>query len=222
MRFSKRLIAVLIVVVLALTFGACSGSSSEDKVTLLVQGNIDSLYLDKTTDAYLKLIDSSAEECHRDYVDGIDAEVDYFAYYCDIENFTDEMRSEVADIYRQVYSHSLFTVDKATKMDDTTYAAKVHIQPIDVMQRMSDNWDEAIAPVQQEFGGMDMNDDEVYAAYDEAWARTAIDLFREQAQQLGHMDEQTIIVRVEKNSDDAWMILDEDLQAIDNLIIYYP
>ena len=48
MRFSKRLIAVLIVVVLALTFGACSGSSSEDKVTLLVQGNIDSLYLDKT------------------------------------------------------------------------------------------------------------------------------------------------------------------------------
>ena len=221
MRISRRWIAILIVAVLALTMGAC-GSSGEDSVTLLVQGNIDTLYLDKASDAYLKLVKSTAEECHQDYLDGLDAEADFFSRYCDIENFTDEMRSEVIELYKQVYSHSRYTVDQATKMDDQTYAAKVHIFPMDIMQRMQDNWEEAIAPVQEKYGGMDMDDEEVYAAYDTDWARTAIDLFRSQIPEMDYMDEETILVRVEKNSDGVWMILDEDLQAIDNRIIYYP
>ncbi len=67
-----------------LSLCAC-GTSFEDKVTTLVQGNIDSIYLGVNSEEYVKLVSSSEADLRESYEEGLEAEAEVFAYYFDIE-----------------------------------------------------------------------------------------------------------------------------------------
>lgn len=224
MRELKRLAALLLALVLVFSMTACGGSM-EETVTQLVQGNLDELYLGKFDESYLELVSATEEECEQSYLEGLEIEAEYFAYYFNVEYLTDELKADIVELYKEIYSHSKFTVNPATKLDDDTYAVKVQISPINIFDLVLQAESEgAMDDFYNKYATVDINamTDEEYKAYDTEWAYAIIDLCYEQLPNVGYMDEQSIAVQVTKDTDGLWCITDNDMGTIDELIIYYP
>ena len=224
MRELKRLAALLLALVLVFSMTACGGSM-EETVTQLVQGNLDELYLGKFDESYLELVSATEEECEQSYLEGLEIEAEYFAYYFNVEYLTDELKADIVELYKGIYSHSKFTVNPATKLDDDTYAVKVQISPINIFDLVLQAESEgAMDDFYNKYATVDINamTDEEYKAYDTEWAYAIIDLCYEQLPNVGYMDEQSIAVQVTKDTDGLWCITDNDMSTIDELIIYYP
>lgn len=136
----KKALTFLLVLALIFSMAAC-GSGFSVGVNMLVQGNIDGLYLGKFDDAYLKLVDSTEAECRQDYLAGLEMEAQYFAYYFDIEILDDDLKAEIVELYKEIYSHSQYTVGEASKLDDSTYAVKVTISPINIVDLVVEDFD---------------------------------------------------------------------------------
>lgn len=225
MKKINRIISLLIIAVMIVSLSAC-GSSFEDKVTALVQGNLDSYYLGVNTEDYLKLINSTEAECRADYDDRLDMEAEYFAYYFDIEYLDDDLKSEIIDLYKIIFANSKYVVSPASKLDDKTYAVKLEIYPIDIIDLVTEDevWDAGIAAWNEKYIESDIDEmtEEEYMQFDHDWAETIIDIFYEQMPNLGYMDSKTIVLQIVKDTDGAWMISDDDMTSIDNLILYYP
>lgn len=227
MKKTKRIITLLLVAVLSISMSACSslGSKSlEEGMSQLVQGNLDSLYLDKHSKEYLDLVNADEEECHSDYIDAINTEAEFFAYYFDISYPTQEILDEIGELYKEIYSKSKYIVNDASQLDENTYAVKVQIQPIDIIQLAIDNSSAQLAAFTEKYQDVDVMEmsDEEYQAYDADWASAVIQLVRSQLPYMGYMDEQSIAVQIVKGDDDVWRIADGDMIKIDDLIIYYP
>ena len=76
----KKTLAVLLLIVLTLTLVGC-GKSTEESTKILVQGNIDSIYLGKATSEYLKMVDTTQENVEADYIDGMNKEAEFFWHW---------------------------------------------------------------------------------------------------------------------------------------------
>lgn len=227
MKDVKKIITLLLVVALSLSMTACSslGSASfEESVVQLVQGNLDSLYLGQFNEDYLELVNAEEEECRADYQAGLRTEAEFFAYYFDISYPTEEILTEIEQMYEQIYSKSRYTVSGASELDENTYAVKVQISPIDIIQLAVDNSDAQLAPFFERYQDVDVMEmtDEEYEAYDAEWASAVIQLVESQLPNMGYMDEQSIAVQIVKGDDDIWRIADSDMVKIDELMIYYP
>ena len=105
-----------------------------DSVGALVQGNLDELYLGQYNEDFLQLVDITEAEAEQNYLDGLDVEAQFFAQYFLIENLTDDIKAEIVDLYKEIYSHSRYEVGEATEVDEDTYGVPVTIYPIDIMQ----------------------------------------------------------------------------------------
>ncbi len=224
MKMMKRLSALLVVAMLAVCLSAC-GSSFADDVTLLVQGNLDELYLCKFDQEYMELVNTTEEDCMDNYLGGLEMEAEVFAYYFNITNPTDEINEQIIELYKQIYSHSKFTVNPASELDENTYAVKVQVSPIDIFQRVVDA--EAAGALDDFYGKyteaqVNAMSDAEYAAYDAEWANRIIQLCYQELENVDYMEEQSLAIQVSKDSDGFWSITDNDLAAIDELIIYYP
>jgi len=219
----KKTLALLLTLVMVLSLAACGGAF-ENSVTALVQGNIDTLYLGKFDETYLKLVNSTEAECRQDYLDGLEMEAEYFAYYFDVEIMDDDLKEEVIELYKEIYSHSKYSVGEASKLDDKTYAIKISISPIDIVEQITEDFESGMEEFYTKYAEADPNamSEEEYAQYDRDWAEAIINMFYEHMPTLGYKDEQSIAVQVVKGSNDLWVISDNDMASIDNLIIYYP
>lgn len=219
----KKALALLLVLAAILSLAACGGAF-EKSITTLVQGNIDVLYLGKFDEAYLKLTNSTEEECRQDYLDGLEVEAEYFAYYFGIDIMDEELTDEVVELYKEIYSHSQYSVGEASKLDDSTYAIKITVAPIDIVEQVADDFDNGTADFFTKYAEADPNamTDEEYAQYDRDWADAIITMFYEHMPTLGHKEEQSIVIQVVKEADNRWAISDDDMLNIDNLILYYP
>lgn len=224
MKKMKRLAALLIVCLLTVCLTAC-GSSFADDVTLLVQGNLDELYLCKFDQEYMELVNTTEEDCMDNYLSGLEMEAEVFAYYFNITEPTEELKAEIVELYKQIYAHSKFTVNPATELDENTYAVKVQVSPIDIFQRVLDA--ETAGALDDFYGKyteeqVNAMTDAEYAAYDAEWADRVLQLCYQELENVDYMEEQSLAIQVTKNSDSIWSITDNDLAAIDELIIYYP
>ena len=94
--------------------GGCGGGYSEEDAASLVKWNLESIYLGEHDPAFISSTRSTEEELDASYEEGIFAEVDFFIYYVDIEYPTEEIRNELAEVYKEIYSKSKFEV-KAPK-----------------------------------------------------------------------------------------------------------
>ena len=222
MKNLKRSAALLLAAALVFAMTACR-SFSED-MTTLVRGNLDELYLGQYDADYIKLVRTTEEDCEKDYLDGLELEAEFFASYFQIENLTDDLKAEIVELYKELYSHSEFTVGEASKLDDSTYAVKVEIAPINIVNLIDENWEEGMADFYEKYADQDPSEmtDEEYNAFDADWAHGILQLFRDQLPEIGHMDAESIAVQVVKNDDGVWRIADSDMGKIDELIIYYP
>lgn len=217
-------VVVIFALFVILVSGIGGGKDFAKSVTILVQGNVDELYLGKFNKDYMDLIGTTEAECEQNYLDGLETEAEYFAYYFDIEYMSDQLKADIIDLYKEIYSHSRYTVGDASKLDDDTYAVKMDIYPIDVMDQVTDAiYDGAMDWFLDKYTEEDVEamTDEEYEVYDEEWAYGIIDIVREQLPNLGYMDAETIVVQVVRGSDNIWTISDNDMGTIDEYILYY-
>lgn len=220
----KRIAAFVLTLVIAVSLTACGGGVTADDAKMLVQGNLDELYLGKFDADYLKLVDSSEEESQQSYQDGLEVEAEVFAYYFDIENLTDELKAEIVDLYKDIYAQSKYTVGDASKLDESTYAVKVTVSPLDIFVLVNDAFDEALQPFYDKYASVDisaMSDDE-YDAYDKEWAEAVINLCKEKLPEMGYLEERSLVIQVTLDEDDYWTMSGDDFYNLDEIIIEYP
>ena len=216
--------ALLLTICLLAALAACGTQAYGDIVENLVQGNLDELYLGKYDEGYLKLVDITEAEAEEAYITGLETEASVFAYYFDIEYMTEEIESKIVDLYKEIYSHSKYTVGEATELDDNTFAVKVTVEPIDIFQLVTDSYDEFSAEFWAKYADTDFNtiSEEDYQAFDADWANMIIELCYEKMPELGYMEEKSIVIQVERDSDDVWSISQDDFYNFDEAVIYYP
>lgn len=226
MKYIKKLAALALAALMLLSMSACSAvvdKATELQMANLVQGNMDELYLGKFDPKYLESVNSTAEEAKAYYEDGLAAEADFFAYYFGIEYFTDDLKAEVIDLYREIYSHSNYTVGAASRLDENTVVVKVDIQPIDVFAQMTEDYEDYMADFYAKYTQdvVEAMDDAAYQAYDAEWADLVIGLCREKLANVGYEETVSLAVQVVLQ-DEIWRISDDSMTDIDTQMIAYP
>ena len=226
MRFKKLLACAALAALTALSLAACSGYSAED-ATVLVKGNLDIIYLGEYTDAYLKNVDATEAEAQEIYQNNLEVESDYFIYYYDMEEVSDELYQQLVDLHAEIYSHAQYEVLPAAKQSDGTFAVKVTFRPIDIHVQVGEEWDSFIDGFNADYADVDtaaMTDEEFNAfwlAYNDDYNRRVIELVRSKLPTLGYGEEESVVIQVAKDEDGYYTPDDNGLNSFDTLLITY-
>lgn len=217
----KKIKVIAIVLAAVLCMGLLSGCGSFS-ATELVKNNLDLIYLNQYTDDYLTRVGLDKEQADQEYEDGLEVESEYFAntFDIDLDICGDEIRQQIIDLYRQIYTHSKYEVGAESRSGDT-YLVQLTVYPIDIFQKVNDEDAEAFLADMQERADagefVNMTDDE----YEVVWAQAIIDMVSARIDSIGYLDPQTISVQVVKGEDNVYVIDDSDFNRIDSLIISY-
>ena len=226
MKFKKACVCAALAAVTALSLTACSGYSAED-ATVLVKGNLDIIYLGEYTDAYLKSVNATEAEAQEIYQNNLEGESDYFLYYYDMEEVSDELYQEVVELQKEIYSHAQYEVLPATKQSDGTFAVKVTFQPIDIHVQVDEEWDDFINAFNASYADVDpdaMSDEEweaFWPAYNDDYNRQVIELVRSKLPTLGYGEEESVVIQVAQDEDGYYTPDDNGLSSFDTLLITY-
>lgn len=201
-------------------------------VTSMVQWNMDAVYLGKYDETWIKMVETTKEQCEEDYLTGLEAEAEYFCYYWGITDdyvaYTDlneEFRSAVVELLKEIYSHSKYEIQSAVAQGSDSYAVKVIVEPIDIMDQVNNSYDTAsvLSAFWEKYTDEDINNmtDEEYIAFSMEYGNIILYLVHEQLDNIGYMDAKTQTVQVELVND-TWTINNDDFIVFDSYIIYYP
>lgn len=143
----RRLLCLLLSAAALLSLAACT-SPLEEKLweiltPTLVQGDLDALYLGEFNENYLDLTGASEEDCQSAYEQNLSLSADIFARCFGITNLTDDLRSEVEDLYREIYARAHYSVVGAVQIDETHYTVTVNVEPMDFFTPVLDGFDDA-------------------------------------------------------------------------------
>lgn len=236
MKNLKRKAAVLVLMLCMLFSLTACKSSGVEEATTLVQGNIDVIYLGKYDPEYLKLVNSTEETAEQDYLAGLEVEAEYFSYYWGIvdsdlgetyEDLDESFRAELVELYREIYSHSKYEVQEAVKQSDTSYAVKVLIDPIDIMDQAVTLYEndeyEPLNEFRAKYADTDFSlmSDEEYMDYTHEYGEIIVQLVRDQLPNLGYMEQKSQTIQVE-SVNGVQSINDDDWGIFDSYVIYYP
>ena len=218
------MVLAAIVILSSCSFGGASEKMTASSVTELVQGNLDEIYLGEFDDDYLDMVDITRDEAEEVYITGLEAEAERFASFFAIEYMTDDIKEQIVDLLKEIYSHASYTVEEASKLDDTTYAVRVLLEPLDIFQLAYDSYEEALEPLYEKYAGTDISamTEEEYQVYDAEWAQVMIDLCRDKLPDMGYMDEKSIGIQVIQDDDGLWTISQDDFYTFDEQVLYYP
>ncbi len=216
-----------IVLVVCLTVTALAGCGLSFNAKGYVKGSLDALYLGTFDAEYLKITDSTEADMLKIYEEGLKYEADYFISYFNLASdfLTDAMYQEIIDLYKTIYSQAKYEVGEVSSTSDG-FTVKVTIYPMDIIQRVYDeDQDEYMAKWNE--GWQDgtyeaMTEEE----FEQFWARSIIDLFSARVNNIGYLEPQTISVQIvpdvsSTSSEKIFVISDDDLQRIDELILKY-
>lgn len=217
----KKMKVMALALAAALCLGLLSGCGSFS-ASELVKSNLDLIYLDQYSDDYLKKVGLDKEQAEQQYEGGLEMEAEYFADLFSIELDTcgDEVRQQIIDLYRQIYTHSKYEVGTESRSGDT-YLVQLTVYPIDIFQKVADEDTDSFWENMQtradagEFA--DMTDEE----YEVVWAQAVIDMVAARIDSIDYLDPQTISVQVVKDDDGVYSIDTSDFNRIDSLMIAY-
>ena len=234
----KKTLAVLLLIVLTLTLVGC-GKSTEESTKILVQGNIDSIYLGKATSEYLKMVDATQERVDADYIDGMNKEAEFFCTYFNIvdpeygetyETLSDDIKNSIVEMYKEIYSKASYTVGEPVKNGEG-FDVLVTINPIDIIEKAFNKLEEGYEPYEEfaeKYQSIDldaMSEDEILSTLDQYtsdYSNLLIDLVNGLIPEIGYKDAKEVTVHVEKNENDRYHINQDDWTVIDDYMIYYP
>lgn len=214
----KKWLTIAVCAALAAALLAGCGLASFDPKAHL-QGNLDAQYLNKYSDEYLNSVVNTKEELEKAYDDGLDVEADYFIEYFGIviDKCTDSVKTEIKDMYKEIYSHAKYEVGDASKSGDT-YLVSLTVYPIDIVQKVvNEDWDAFAEAWQADDTLYDMTEEE----FETAWAEGVIGLFKARLDSIDYLEPETISVQIVKDESGIYTISSNDFQRIDSLIIQY-
>ena len=221
----KAFAALLLLPALLLPLSACGGMS-DDTAMAYIQGILDQNYLGKADDQFLSIVDTDEAEVAEIYEGSLETEAEFF-----LDSFVespldqetlDALTAELVEMYRQIYTHSKYTVDSASQMDEHTYSVKVTVEPIDIFHQVADAMasgavDELNASYPDTF-----ESEEQYAQYEVEWVELFMDLTYEKLPGLGYLEPTSTLVQVTWNEEtELWELPDDDIWSLDALIIDY-
>lgn len=134
----KRVISLTLSLALLIPLAACGGGLSPDDATTYIQGILDENYKGIYDAEFLEMIDSTETEAQEIYQNSIEVEADFLIGSLMDNAPTEEQRSELIELYKEIYAKASYTVDTATEIDETTYGVKVTVAPIDIFHQLMD------------------------------------------------------------------------------------
>ena len=194
-------------------------SVSRSQISAYVRGTLDSVYLNKNSAEYLKMIGGTAEECEAEYKQYIANEVEYFKSCMDIDEVSEGTYQRMVKIFETLYSNSKYEVGEVTKSSDR-FLVSVTVYPIDVIYRAEEG---GIAAFQKSFserasrGEFDSLSD---AEREELWADGIISEVEKNLDSIGYLDPVDISLQVISDND-KYSLSYDDLVRMDELIIQY-
>ena len=235
---SKKILSALLALVMVLALTACGSidvGGGTDDITLLVRGNLDAVYPGTFDPDYLELVGTDEATAESDYISGLESEAEYFCYYFGIidstfgEDFSDipeDLQDELVDMYRNIYSKSSYECKEAVEQSDGSYTVQVLINPIDIIQTaynmiVNDEYPEWV-DFNKKYESADLSDPAVNEAYIKDKTRIAIDLINSLLPNLGYLDQKSISVQIQQDSEGYYSINNDDWSTIDLYMITYP
>lgn len=208
-----------------------------DEAQTYVQGFLDEVYLGKYNPEYLQMIGITEDEALTTHLHNVEMESEFFCKYWGIvrpdldetyEALDADVRSQIMSLIEDIYTHSKFTVSNPQALANGDYTVDVKVSPINVMQLADEAYNnDTYAPLANFFAKYTREvlatmTDQQYAAYSKEYALTIVGLVRAQMDSLDYLAEETVTFRVEKTTNATFRANNDDFNAVDALIIYYP
>ncbi len=218
----KRIALLLVMAMIAtVTFAGCGGTTKDDFAQVYVQGILDTLYRGQYNSDFLAITNyESTDQLEKEYENGILAEADYFAYYFKVSKLTADTKTDITDLYKDLYGFSKYQVNPSTGTDGV-YTVDVVISPIDVIQKVTqEDLPDYLESLRESFedGAFE---DLTEVEYEDAYALGIIALIENRMKNVGYLEDETITVQLVKDKGGLYYIQDGDLAAIDEHIIKY-
>lgn len=232
MRKSTKWAAMAGAVVLTLTLTACGSinlnfGGQEARMQAYVQGYLDLTYKGQFNQDYMKEMDLTEEEAQERYEQGIQVEVDFFENSVGIIDYpTDQINQRLMELYKEIYSHSDYTVVSSNKLESGNYAVEVTVRPIDIMTNFTpDDFQEVFTQILSDMGittqeQLNAMSEEEYQKVDAQYAQKVLDLVEAQLPNIGNGEEKSFTVQI-KDDGDIWNPSQDDFDSIDMAIIDY-
>lgn len=223
---SRRMTALALAAVLALTTAACGGNGpgvGKFDAKVYVDGLLRENYLGEFTPEYLELVGIDEETARQTYETGISNEVSFFINLYEIEYPEEELYEELTELYKEIYSHAKFEVTDAVEMEDGSFSVQVTVEPIDIVQLADTDWDKTITPFYEDYP-MSVQYAMTTAEYqemDHEYAQLVLELYKDKLKETGNMTAKTVLVSVTRGEDGAYTISHDDFAKLDELIIDY-
>ena len=109
----------------------------ETAAPALVQGNMDLLYKGTCAETYLKLVNSTAEDCASYYDENMTLQAQAFMNVFDVNDLDGTQTDRFADIMKQVYAQAEYTVGAVSQVDDTHFLVDVTVTPLDFPKQVN-------------------------------------------------------------------------------------
>lgn len=146
MRIRGKIVAVLSALCMSAVLSACSFSFSiggnKFDADEYVKATLDSMYLgehDKYIE-YTKMTEEEAEDQHNRL---IAAKADDFLAECEITSISDDVRSDLEDLFEEIYKNVRYEVVEAEKNGDD-FTVEVVVSPSEVFSANGDELEDAL------------------------------------------------------------------------------
>ncbi len=133
MRKIRSLCLVCALCVLCFTLSGCGSKTSTSDVQMLVQGNLDVIYLDQISEEFLQMVDSTEADAQQAYETGLEAGIEMAAFYfsIDLDACDDTIPQRLDSIMSRIYSHASYQVGSVTLLE-TGILVAVAGYPMDI------------------------------------------------------------------------------------------
>ena len=200
----------------------------ETAAPALVQGNMDLLYKGACDETYLKLVNSTAEDCASYYDENMTLQAQAFMNVFDVNDLDGTQTDRFADIMKQVYAQAEYTVGAVSQVDDTHFLVDVTVTPLDFPKQVNGALYTGLMTFVNAYG--DVTDeqlnamtDEEYAKYEAAWASGIHNGCRIALNNgLNTLEPVTVQMAVSKADDGKWSIDDDSIVKFDQALMFYP
>ncbi len=208
----------VILLLSVLLLAGCGQDTPPDFAQVYVRGILDTLYFGEYSEDFLSVTatkDTNVLEA--EYEAGLEAEVNYFAYYFGIDELTDAAKEDVTEMYRELYQLARYEVQPSIA-GENSYTVDVTVEPLDVINRVVEEDLEAFAAEQKAASSDGMTADE----YQERYVQGLVELIRAKVADPGYYEPVTLTVEVVEDAEDGLYYLQGNgLAEIDEQIIRY-
>ena len=202
------------------TAGGLSDADPKD-IELSVKGNFDLFYFAEGNAEYQAKWDISAQDATTIYQNTLQAHIENFAAYFDLDlgmidqQYVDALGALLAEAYAQAN----YSVGSAT-LDGDVFIVPVTVRPYDPIVNLNAGFEELVSAWNDacEQKGYEMNSKES----EELWAMYLISGLSICMEHGGYLEPAVVDVHVGLQQDGSNGMYDEDMYAVDGLVLYYP